>query len=131
MSYYVDKEQQEKEIYERAYTKVVTNSNKVVFIIFLIMGLFFMGIGLSLFFFGVDEEDKSVGIVFTCMGLLFIVLGFVMKLSSNIKPDYEKFLKRSNKYINYSSYDLAIKLEMLEEKNKLLEERIEELERRR
>lgn len=131
MSYYVDKEQQEKEIYERAYTKVVTNSNKVVFIIFLIMGLFFMGIGLSLFFFGVDEEDKSVGIVFTCMGFLFIVLGFIIKLSSNIKPDYEKFLKRSNKYINYSSYDLAIKLEMLEEKNKLLEERIEELERRR
>lgn len=131
MSYYVDKEQQEKEIYERAYKKVVTNSNKVVFIIFLIMGLFFMGIGLSLFFFGVDEEETSVGIVFTCMGFLFIVLGFIIKLSSNIKPDYEKFLKRSNKYINYSSYDLAIKLEMLEEKNKLLEERIEELERRR
>ena len=88
MSYYVDKDQQEKEIYERAYTKVVTNSNKVVFIIFLIMGLFFMGIGLSLFFFGVDEEETSVGIVFTCMGLLFIVLGFIIKLSSNIKPDY-------------------------------------------
>ena len=74
MSYYVDKEQQEKEIYERAYKKVVTNSNKVVFIIFLIMGLFFIGIGLSLFFLGIDEEDKSVGIVFTCMVLLFIIL---------------------------------------------------------
>ena len=134
MDYYYDqeKETKEKEIYEKAYNKIVKNSNKMVFIIFGIIGAIFALIGLFLIYFKIEDEGFLMGIPFLIMGIFFVFLGILIRITSSKIPDYDKYKKRIEKYAgSYGSYDYLIRIEMLEEKNKILEQRIEELERRR
>ena len=125
--YYYDKEQQEKEIYEKCYETIVKSSNKMGLIVLSIIGSFIIILALILFFV---EGEIMASIFLIGMGVFYIILGFLISLTSKIKPNYEKFKKRLNKSVK-STFDLNIRVAMLEEKNKLLEERIESLERRR
>lgn len=128
MSY---KEQQEKEIFEKSYNKVVKSTTRISCLVFIVMGLIFFILGISLFLFGNSKDAFEVGITFSCLGLFFLFLGLIIYLSSKVNPNYDKFKKRMEKSTSYSNYDNLIRIEMLEEKVRLLEERIEYLEGRR
>ena len=129
--YEQDKEQKEKELFEKCYKKQVVTTNKVVLLVFLVIGLIFSTIGIGLLIGQVEDEGMLVGLPFFIMGVFFIILGIIVKFSNSKIPDYEKFKKRVNKYGGYYTTDMAVRLEMLEEKNRELEERIEYLERRK
>ena len=128
MSY---KEQQENEIFEKSYNKVVKSTTRISCLVFIVMGLIFFILGISLFLFGNSKDDFEVGITFSCLGLFFLFLGLIIYLSSKVNPNYDKFKKRMEKSTSYSNYDNLIRIEMLEEKVRLLEEKIEYLEGRR
>ena len=91
--YYYDKEQQEKEIYEKCYETIVKSSNKMGLIVLSIIGSFIIILALILFFV---EGEIMASIFLIGMGVFYIILGFLISLTSKIKPNYEKFKKRPN-----------------------------------
>lgn len=133
MSYYYEEEKEnlEKEIYERIYQKQLKTTNKVFLLVFGLIGFIFTIIGLILTLLGVEDEGMLVGLPFLIMGGIFLLIGIIVKLTNSKVPDYDKFKKRVDSYGGYYSMDLIVRLAILEEKNKILEQRIEELERRR
>ena len=121
------KEQQEREIYEQSFVKQAKLSKRILLTVFGILGLIFFVAGIVLLYLGiVDEEGFNPGIVFTPMGgfflLMVLILSFIPVKTS--QANYEKFKSRTSKYGYYmNSYDLMIKIEMLEK-------RVEELEKK-
>ena len=121
-----NKEQREREIYEQSYAKQAKLSKRILLIVFGGLGLLFLVMGIVLLSLGiVDEEGFNPGFVFAPIGGCFLLLAIIFAFMP-VKPtqaSYDKFKSRTAKYGYYmNSYDLMIKLEMLEK-------RVEELEK--
>ncbi len=120
-------EQKEREIYEQSYVKQAKTSKKILLIVFGLLGLLFLAGGIVLLSLGiVDEEGFNPGFVFVPIGGCFLLVAIICAFIP-VKPtpaSYDKFKSRTSKYGYYmNSYDLMIKLEMLEK-------RVEELEKK-
>lgn len=120
------KEQQEREIYEQSYLKQAKISKRVLLTVFGLLGLLFLAGGIVLLSLGiVDEEGFNPGFVFVPIGGCFLLVAIICAFIP-VKPthaSYDKFKSRTSKYGYYmNSYDLMIKIEMLEK-------RVEELEK--
>lgn len=115
-----NKEQREREIYEQSYAKQAKLSKRIFLIVFGLMGLLFLAGGIVLLSLGIHP-----GLIFVLMGGVFLLIAIICAFMP-VKPtpaSYDKFKSRTSKYGYYmNSYDLIIKLEMLEK-------RVEELEK--
>ena len=121
------KEQQEREIYEQSFVKQAKLSKRILLTVFGILGLIFFVAGIVLLYLGiVDEEGFNPGFVFAPIGGCFLLVAIICAFMP-VKPtdtSYDKFKSRTSKYGYYmNSYDLMIKIEMLEK-------RVEELEKK-
>ena len=119
-------EQKEREIYEQTYLKQAKTSKRILIIVFGGLGLLFLVMGIVLLSQGiVDEEGINPGFVLTPIGGCFLLVAIICAFAP-VKPtqsSYDKFKSRTSKYGYFmNSYDLMIKLEMLEK-------RVEELEK--
>ena len=119
-------EQQEREIYEQTYLKQAKTSKRILLMVFGGLGVLFLVMGLVLLSLGiVDEEGFNPGFVFAPIGGCFLLIAIICAFMP-VKPthaSYDKFKSRTSKYGYFiNSYDLMIKLEMLEK-------RVEELEK--
>lgn len=113
-------EQQEREIYEQSYTKQAKLSKRTLLIVFGLLGLLFLAGGIVLLSLGIEP-----GLIFVLLGGVFLLIAIICAFIP-VKPtpaSYDKFKSRTSKYGYYmNSYDLTIKIEMLEK-------RVEELEK--
>ena len=114
-------EQKEREIYEQSYAKQAKVSKKIFLIVFGLLGLLFLAVGIVPLSLGIE-----VGLIFVFMGGVFLLIAIICAFIP-VKPthaSYDKFKSRTSKY-GYSmySYDITIKIEMLEK-------RVEELEKK-
>lgn len=119
-------EQKEREIYEQSYVKQAKTSKRILLIVFGLLGLLFLAGGIVLLSLGiVDEEGFNPGFVFVPIGGCFLLVAIICAFIP-VKPthaSYDKFKSRTSKYGYYmNSYDITIKIEMLEK-------RVEELEK--
>lgn len=94
--------------------------------VFLILGAVFAALK------SYNSELFIAGIVFVCMGAGFLLLGLLIYaiLPKTQTTDYEKFLKRIDKYGLISMYDVAAMLAIQQAKIELLEKEIEELKQK-
>ena len=121
------KDQLEKEAYEKTYQKQMKLIKLILTIVFTIIGITFVVLGICMILFPMGDPDAViVGYVFTPFGALFIIVVILISIlikPNNVKGAYDRYKKRVNKYGYTNVYDLNIKIQ-------LLENRIEELERR-
>ncbi len=133
------KEAEEKKVYDQFYEKQSKIARIVLLSTFDGLGGLFVLLGILMFALSiVDEEGFNPGIVFLPMGAFFILLGIILFLAIPKKGNYERYKKRVNRYGYYNAFNFMVsnkileaKVQKLEEENKALENRLNELERRK
>lgn len=130
-------EDREKSINELAKEKYINNYKKQAKLAKKILLLVFSGFGFIFIIIGIllgllIEKDFFV---FAILGLFFIILGVVFFFIIPENVNYEKQVKRMDKYgyinmyhLNAKIQELSYIIEELEKKNKILEDRIIKLE---
>lgn len=113
----------EKKLYDDSYNKQIKNSKKVLGITFGIFAALFIILGII--FLVAAEEEKEAGWVFVGLGFLYGIIALVYCLVK-FKPNYEKYKERIGKYGSTNVYDLSMRVQLLEERIKKLEEQISE-----
>lgn len=119
-----------KEKYISAYKKQAKLAKKILLSVFLCMGFIFVIIGILL---GLLIEKDFFA--FAILGLFLIILGLILFFIIPENVNYEKQVKRMDKYgyvniyhMNARIQELSYIIEELEKKNKILEDRIIKLE---
>lgn len=123
-------EQKEKELYEEASKKQAKVARKVLVTVFSVLGGIYLLIGIIALLISEDLETSIVGYVFGGLGLMFIMLGVVLFLVLPKQGNYERYKKNINNYGYLNSYTLSTKIQMLDEENRELKEKIEYLEKK-
>ena len=117
----------EKKLFEEKYLKQQQQTKKIMTLTFGLIALIFIVIGIIFVSLGVvDEEDGfPVGWVFVGLGALYGLIALIFRFIK-VQPDYEKFKARVNKYGGLNIYDMALRLDFLEERVKKLEQMIKD-----
>lgn len=129
-----EKEKLEEEKYQEIYQKQSKATRIALLSVCLPMGLIFIILGIC--FAVSNESEEAEWIVFVCLGLLFSALGIICFFAIPKKGNYQRYKAIVKKRGGLNLFDLSIsvglleeRIESLEQENKTLKRKVEELER--
>lgn len=135
MDYFEVEEKKEKEAleekkYQELYAKQAKISKTVMLAVFTPIGLVFILLGI-IFMLTLEKEDGIIGgIVFLLLGGFFLIFGLLFYLLIPKKGNYARYKKNIQRFGGLNTYSMLIRIGMLEENVKALEEECEELKRK-
>ena len=120
----------EKKIFEEKYKQQNVRAKKICTIVFGIIGGLFTLVGLVFYLVFINIEEilaYSLGFSLLGTGIMFLIIVLIFRLlPDNI--NYERYKKRVNKGGYLNIYEMNARMAVLEEKNRILESKINELE---
>lgn len=120
----------EKKIFEEKYKQQNVRAKKICTIVFGIIGGLFTILGLILYLVFMQVEEilaYSLGFSLLGTGIMFLIFVLIFRLIPD-NVNYERYKKRVNKGGYLNIYEMNARMAVLEEKNRILESKINELE---
>lgn len=120
----------EKKIFEEKYKQQNLRAKKICTIVFGIIGVLFTILGLILYLVFMQVEEilaYSLGFSLLGTGIMFLIFVLIFRLIPD-NVNYERYKKRVNKGGYLNIYEMNARMAVLEEKNRILESKINELE---